>query len=91
MNKVWLPFPAEVRSCCQEIFPPTLKYPWTYQRHCRSARHVAMLFGVKEQDILRAVQTPRIVSRCCECKRFIAQDDYICPACRENALDKLAA
>lgn len=86
-NKLWIPFPTEVRSCCTVVGLPTMKYPWALHRHCRSARHVAMLFDVDERHILNAVEQPRIRSRCCECNRFVRADDYICGRCRENALD----
>src|SRR4051794_33990625 len=50
---IWYPVPYEVRSCCWGVAPPDWRYPWVYQRHCRTARHVAMLFNVDERDIVR--------------------------------------
>lgn len=82
----WYPLPSEVRGCCTDIAPPTFRYPYVFQRHCRTARHVAMLFNVDERHLTALFSARGKQSRCAECKRFILSDDYICGRCREIAL-----
>lgn len=89
----WYPLPEEVRPCCEGVKLPNFKYPYVLQRHCRSARHVAMLFNVDERDLVRLTSSRARQKRCVECKRFLAPDLYICGPCmwkQRNALDKAA-
>jgi hypothetical protein len=91
--RLWYPFPEEVRPCCEAVRLPDFKFPYVLQRHCRSARHVAMLFNVDERDIVARTSKRSRQKRCVECKRFLAADLYICGPCgwkQRNALDKAA-
>lgn len=81
-HSVWYPHPLEVRPCCWGVSIKGIeKYPWVYHRHCRTARHVAMLIGVDERDLLCALgkREPR---KRCDCGKFCKSDDYICKSCR---------
>lgn len=78
---IWYPTPHEVRPCCWGVAPPNVLYPWVYQRHCRTARHVAMLFNVDERDIVRATSKRREQKRCSSCKRFISSILEECGPC----------
>lgn len=84
-HRVWYPHPDEVRPCCQGLAQPKFNYPWIYQRHCRTLRHVALLFNVDESDLREATGTTRVRNQC-ECGKFRRSDDYLCKKCRE-ALD----
>jgi hypothetical protein len=82
--KMWYPHPLEVRPCCQAIEVPHPAYPWTYQRHCRTARHVAALVDVTEQALLAHLGIRVGQARCAQCSRFRPADDYLCGVCRKN-------
>jgi hypothetical protein len=80
-GSLWVPHPQEVRPCCQVLsLTSQHKYPWAYQRHCRSIRHIALLLNVDESDIRGRVKEPR---KRCSCGKYIKQDDYACGNCRE--------
>lgn len=83
-GKVWYPAPCEVRLCCQEMEPPILAFPWAYQRHCRTIKHVAALFGLEELELARHMGVRADQARCAECSRFRPQDDYLCSHCRKR-------
>ena len=36
----WYPDDYERASCCGSIREPSCKYPWSYYKHCRSAKHI---------------------------------------------------
>lgn len=85
-GKFWYPTPTECRMCCSVMAPPGHQYPYVYQRHCRTAHHIANLFDVWEQELLFVLglrQTP--ANNCANCGKFRPVDDYICRLCR-NAL-----
>jgi len=44
--RLWYPLPSEVRSCCQSISLPNIKFPYTLIDHCRTLKHCAMLHGI---------------------------------------------
>lgn len=83
-HSVWYPHPLEVRPCCWGVSTKGIeKYPWIYHRHCRTARHVAMLIGVDERDLLCALRKREPRKRC-DCGKFCKSDDYICKSCRSK-------
>lgn len=47
----WFPKTEEICECCSYIRSPSRAYPFSYMLHCRTAQHVANLFGV---DVKRA-------------------------------------
>jgi len=52
----WYPAPDEVRDCCARIRPPSRRFPYSVLVHCRTAEHVANLFGVSAADVRRAAK-----------------------------------
>lgn len=53
----WYPAVSEHCSCCNAIRTPSRKWPWSLMLHCRTAVHVAALYGVNASDILRAARS----------------------------------
>ena len=47
----WYPSQEEHRSCCNRISPPSRQFPLSLHRHCRTAEHVAQLFGVDVNEL----------------------------------------
>jgi hypothetical protein len=60
-GKRWYPAASERQDCCSAIRSPSAAYPWSLMVHCRTAQHVALLYGVHRVDLERAVRarTPR--------------------------------
>ncbi len=52
----WYPSENERQSCCDSIRSPSRAWPMSYNRHCRSAQHVAALYGVDPADLRRAAR-----------------------------------
>lgn len=90
-GSIWVPHPQEVRPCCQVMAPPNLKYGWAWQKHCRSLRHIGMLFNVDERDIRAIIQAQGYIKarKRCSCGKFISQDNYACKSCL-NAVESPA-
>ena len=49
----WYPSASERQSCCGRVRGPSRAYPWSYMTHCRSAEHVAHLYGVDASELRR--------------------------------------
>lgn len=47
----WYPSESERCSCCSNVRSPSRAFPWSYMTHCRTAQHVANLFGVNASDL----------------------------------------
>jgi len=47
----WHPSPDEIQTCCSRIRGPSRAFPWSLMLHCRTARHVARLYGVGERGL----------------------------------------
>lgn len=45
------PSDREFQACCSSIRTPSRAYPYSYMTHCRTADHVAHLFGVDARDV----------------------------------------
>lgn len=52
----WYPSDKEKCSCCRSIRSPSVVYPWSLMRHCRSIEHVANLFGVDVKELRRVIR-----------------------------------
>lgn len=93
-NGIWYPHPDEVRACCRGMgHMASLKYPWHYQRHCRTIRHVAMLFDLDERHLRKYLgkQHGQGQMRCVSCNRFVRSFlDKCGPCMAKERLDKAA-
>ena len=47
----WYPSDAETCPCCSDICSPSLSYPYSFMVHCRTIKHVAMLFDAPLKDV----------------------------------------
>ena len=56
----WLPTGDEYQSCCASIRYPSRAWPYSLLVHCRTAEHVASLYGV---DALTVKRTARQLDR----------------------------
>ena len=52
----WYPSDDEEQECCSRIRQPSRAWPYTLMTHCRSAAHVAAVYGVDARDLRRAVK-----------------------------------
>ena len=52
----WYPSPEEEQPCCSSIRSPSRGYPFSLMTHCRTAGHVAALYGVDARDVRRALR-----------------------------------
>ena len=50
----WYPDEAEWRDCCESIRPPSRAWPWSLMVHCRTAAHVAALYGIDPKVLRRS-------------------------------------
>jgi hypothetical protein len=41
-------------DCCKDVRSPSRSYPYSYMTHCRSAEHVANLYGKDVRRVRRA-------------------------------------
>lgn len=52
----WYPSDRETCSCCRKVRSPSRAWPYSYMTHCRTAGHVANLYGVSARDVKRAAK-----------------------------------
>lgn len=52
----WHPRDGERCPCCTAVRPPSAAHPYTLNRHCRSAAHVAALYDVDRNEMLLAAR-----------------------------------
>lgn len=52
----WWPEPEEQAACCVGAGSPTRLNPYKLLNHCRTARHVATLYGVDERQLRNAAR-----------------------------------
>src|ERR1700740_2693187 len=45
------PSAKEARDCCANIRTPSRAFPFSLMKHCRTAKHVAKLYGVTEKSV----------------------------------------
>lgn len=55
----WYPSASEEQECCSRIRSPSRAYPYSYMVHCRTADHIAHIYGVSATDIRRAARQAR--------------------------------
>lgn len=55
----WYPGPDEEQSCCKGLSQPEWKFHFPLMVHCRTANHVARLFGVDRTNVLREARRLR--------------------------------
>ena len=53
----WYPSDEERAECCASIREPSRSYPWTFYKHCNSAKHLAALYGVDVKQVKRFAGT----------------------------------
>lgn len=52
----WWPSEKESATCCNSIRTPSRAWPYSLMTHCRTAKHVAKLFGVDEKELRAAAR-----------------------------------
>ena len=52
----WWPVGSEQAECCAGVPAPTRYNPYRVLNHCRTARHVAALYGVDERQMRNAAR-----------------------------------
>jgi hypothetical protein len=52
----WTPSETERQDCCSHIRAPSRTWPFSLLPHCRSAVHIANLFGVDRAELLRCAR-----------------------------------
>lgn len=52
----WYPSESEECNCCGAIRSPSRAYPYSYMVHCRTAGHVASLYGVDVKELRRVAR-----------------------------------
>lgn len=55
----WQPSDAEWQPCCSRVRPPSRAFPYSLMVHCRTAEHIAALYGVEEAALRKAVRAAR--------------------------------
>ena len=50
----WYPSAEEKRACCDKVRSPSRAFPYSLMLHCRTAGHVAALFGVNTAELRAA-------------------------------------
>ena len=49
---VWWPLMDEQQPCCTQLHPhPTVQDPNALEEHCRTAEHIATMYGLTETDV----------------------------------------
>lgn len=51
ISRGWFPDFIEHRECCDLVRRPTMSYPKSLMRHCRTLKHIANLYGVPLSDL----------------------------------------
>ena len=50
-ERKWFPDSLEHRECCDQVRQPTMTYPYSLMRHCRTLKHISNLYGVPVSDL----------------------------------------
>jgi hypothetical protein len=50
------PSEKEARDCCANIRAPSRAFPFSLMKHCRTAKHIAKLYGVTEKAVRAEVE-----------------------------------
>lgn len=51
IDRIWYPSLSEKKECCNNICRPSKIYPYGYMIHCRSAKHISMLYEIDVRTI----------------------------------------
>jgi len=43
--------PSDVCECCKSIRTPTTAWPFSILHHCKTAKHIATLYGIEEKEL----------------------------------------
>ena len=43
--------PSDVCECCKGIRSPTRAWPLSILHHCKTAKHIATLYGIEEKEL----------------------------------------
>jgi hypothetical protein len=52
----WYAGEMEKCACCDKVKAPSRNFPLTVSQHCRTAKHIAALFGLPKEDILETAK-----------------------------------
>lgn len=55
----WYPSDGESCGCCSSVRSPSRAWPYSYMIHCRTAKHIANLYGVSERELKREAKSIR--------------------------------
>lgn len=55
----WFPDAREEAECCAHIRPPSRAYPYSLMQHCRSLKHLAMLYRIEPKALRKAAKAVR--------------------------------
>jgi hypothetical protein len=55
-SQAWYPTAEEHCACCDSIRTPSRAYPWSLMTHCRTAEHIAHLYGLSLDDLQAAIR-----------------------------------
>jgi len=58
-QKRWYPSADEMQECCRSIRPPSVSYPYSLMKHCRSLEHVAAMYGVTPAELRAHLRPPK--------------------------------
>lgn len=56
----WYPASQEEQICCSDVRSPSRSWPYSLMLHCRTAKHIAMLFDVQARDVKRGWIEPKL-------------------------------
>jgi len=59
----WYPSPEEKQECCKFIRAPSIRFPYSILRHCRTIKHVARKYEVKEKDLRIFLKMVKLLPR----------------------------
>lgn len=53
----WYPDDSERAECCDSIRCPSRSHPYSYMVHCRTAKHVSILYNIQQKDLNKCLAT----------------------------------
>lgn len=59
-NGVWIPSDTEVRWCCETIRRPSMMHPYAFLSHCRTIKHIAIMFDVDERRLRALIREMQV-------------------------------
>jgi len=61
-HKRWHPSVQETCECCESVRSPSRAFPYSLMLHCRTAKHVANLYGVDEKELRREARFVKVLA-----------------------------